>query len=404
MYYNSKICMKFFACLMTENIFDNLQTDHQRIQAFKDSDCYVAPVKYIIGNHYRSRVMSNQTILNHELDIGQYVPMKEILKRFIQLPECFETDLSVLSNLERLNKTDEPLTNVVQGEMWKKKVASHFQGKIIISLFLFFDDMDPDNITGSHAGDHKLGALYYTIACLPQEYMSKLENIFLAYLFLSNIKIHGNENLFWQVIQDLIELENNGLIVTRNGNKEHIYFSLCLLFEDNLGIHAICGLAEGFNANYPCRMCKQHRDEMATTTVVDHRTLRTLQSYSDDVNMQALEMIGIKQKCVWEAIPSFSFISSICFDIMHDLFEGVCSYDLALIIRHLIYFKKFLSLETLNNRIFNFDYGPTKLGNAVSHINREHLLNGKLKFSKMLRFVRYFGLMIGDLIPNENDC
>jgi len=153
-------------------------------------------------------------------------------------------------------------------------------------------------------------------------------------------------------------------------------------------------------------MCKQHRDEMATTTVVDHSILRTLQSYSDDVNMQALEMTGIKQKCVWEAIPSFSFISSICFDIMHDLFEGVCSYDLALIIRHLVYFKKFLSLETLNNRIFYFDYGPTESGNAVPRINREHLLSGKLKFSatEMLCFVRYFGLMIGDLIPNEDDC
>lgn len=67
--------------------------------------------------------------------------------------------------------------------------------------------MDPDNITGSHAGDHKLGALYYTIACLPQEYLSKLENIFLACLFLSDNKIHGNENLFRPVIQDLIDLE-----------------------------------------------------------------------------------------------------------------------------------------------------------------------------------------------------
>jgi len=86
-----------------ENIFDDLQTDYQRIQAFKDSDCYVASVKYIIGNHYRPRVKSNQTILNHELDIGQYVPMKEILKCFIQLLECFKT---ILLNSERLNKTN----------------------------------------------------------------------------------------------------------------------------------------------------------------------------------------------------------------------------------------------------------------------------------------------------------
>ncbi|XP_011858410.1 PREDICTED: uncharacterized protein LOC105555968, partial [Vollenhovia emeryi] len=266
--------------------------------------------------------------------------------------------------------------------------------------------MDPDNITGSHAGDHKLGALYYTIACLPQEYMSKLENIFLACLFLSDAKIHGNKNLFQPVIQDLIDLEKNGLIVTHNGKKEHIYFTLCLLLGDNLGIHSICGLSEGFNANYPCRMCKLHRNEMTTTTVSDDKKLRTVQNYSDDVNIQNLAMTGIKEQCVWDTIPSFSFILSICFDIMHELLEGVCSYDLALIIYNLVYVKKYLSLETLNSRIFYFDYGPTESGNTVPRINKEHLLSVKLRFSstEMLCFVRYFGLMIGDLIPKEDDC
>lgn len=313
---------------------------------------------------------------------------------------------SILSNLERLTETDEPLTNIIQTEMWKKKVANYFQDKIVIPLFLFFDDMDPNNITGSHAGDHKLGALYYTIACLPQEYMSKLENIFLACLFLSDAKIHGNENLFQPVIHDLIDLETNGLIITYNERKKHIYFSMCLLLGDNLGIHSICGLSEGFNANYPCRMCKQHRNEMITTTVLDNTKLRTVQNYSDDVNMQILAMTGIREKCVWDTIPSFSFISSICFGIMHDLLEGVCSYDLSLIIFHLVYVKKYLSLETLNNRIFYFDYGPTESGNAVPHINREHLLAGKLRFSvtEMLCFVRYFGLIIGDLVPREDNC
>lgn len=60
--------------------------------------------------------------------------MKEVLKRFIELPGCFET---ILTNLQRLTETDEPLTNVVQTEMWKKKVASHFQGKCISTFSLF---------------------------------------------------------------------------------------------------------------------------------------------------------------------------------------------------------------------------------------------------------------------------
>lgn len=180
---------------------------------------------------------------------------------------------------------------------------------------------------------------------------------------------------------------------------------MCLLLGDNLGIHSICGLSEGFNANYPCRMCKMHRNEMITATVLDYSKLRTEQNYSDDVNTHILKMTDIRDKCIWNAIPSFSFILSICFDVMHDLLEGVCSYDLAPIIFHLVYIKKYLSLEDLNNRIFYFDYGPTESGNAVSRINKEHLLAGKLRLSstEMLCLVRYFGLMIGDLVPKDDD-
>ncbi|KYN04582.1 hypothetical protein ALC62_04573 [Cyphomyrmex costatus] len=171
--------------------------------------------------------------MSHELDIGQHVPMKEVLKRFLELPECLQT---ILSNLECLTKTNEPLTNVVQTEMWKKKITSHFQSKAVIPLFLFFDDMDLDDIAGSHAGDHKLGS--------PQEFLSKLENIFLACLFSSDAKIHGKKNLFQPIIQDLIDIETNGLIIIHNGREEHIYFCMCLLLRDNLGIHSICGLSE----------------------------------------------------------------------------------------------------------------------------------------------------------------
>ncbi|KMQ89723.1 hypothetical protein RF55_10617 [Lasius niger] len=191
-------------------------------------------------------------------------------------------------------------------------------------------------------------------------------------------------------------------ISTSSGEKQ-IYFSLCLLLGDNLGIHSICGLSEGFNANYPCRMCKHHRNEIASITALDTNKLRTMQNYAANVLLQDLTMTGIKEKCVWDAIRSFSFIQSISFDIMHDLLEGVCGYDLGLILFDLIYYKKYFSLETLNNRIIYFDYGPVELSNAVPQIKKEHLTTGKLKFSasEMLCFIRYFGLMLGDLVPED---
>lgn len=260
----------FNAC---NNIFAGLHSDYERLQALKETNFYIAPTSYVIGSQYRPKTQMNKIVMNHELDTGQYISMKEVLKHFLELPGCFDV---IISNLEYLSQRDEPFSNIVQGEMWKEKVAEHFFYKTVLPLLFFFDDMDPDNITGSHAGHHKLGALYYTIACIPQDYASKLDNIFLASLFLSECKIHGNMNLFRPVIQDLIDLEKNGLIITTSSGEKQIYFSLCLLLGDNLGIHSICGLSEGFNANYPCRMCKHHRNEIAFMTAIDTNKLRIM--------------------------------------------------------------------------------------------------------------------------------
>lgn len=134
----------------------------------------------------------NKTVMNHELDVGQYIPINDVLKHFLELPGCLD---AIISNLEYLFQRDEPFSNVVQGEMWKEKEAKYFHDKTVLPLNFFFDDMNPDNITGSHAGHHKLGAFYYNIACIPQDCTSKLDNIFLASLFLSECKVHGNMNL-----------------------------------------------------------------------------------------------------------------------------------------------------------------------------------------------------------------
>jgi len=76
-------------------------------------------------------------------------------------------------------------------------------------------------------------------------------------------------------------------------------------------------------------MCKHHRNEIAFIPAFDANKLRTMQNYAVDVLSQdfCLTTTGIKETCVWDAIPSFSFIQSISFDIMLDLLEGVCGYD-----------------------------------------------------------------------------
>lgn len=60
------------------------------------------------------------------------------------------------------------------------------------------------NPLGSHSGIHKIGCVYYTVPALPPEYLSSLENIFIAFLFHSEDRgIHkiNNHDMFNALIK-----------------------------------------------------------------------------------------------------------------------------------------------------------------------------------------------------------
>jgi len=89
-------------------------------------------------------------------------------------------------------------------------------------------------------------------------------------------------------------------------------------------------------------------------------------------------------------------ITNLVVDLMHDILEGVCHYDFCAILEELISVKKYFTLQTLNDRIQNFDYG-FDIGKKSSIIIFDYIREEKLKMSasEMLFFARHFGLMIG---------
>ncbi|KAL4150005.1 hypothetical protein QTP88_003854 [Uroleucon formosanum] len=69
-----------------------------------------------------------------------------------------------------------------QLKLWKDKIYGP-ENKIIIPLFLYYDDFQANNPFGSHAGSQILGAVYVSFGCLPPELSSLIETFFLS-LFL----------------------------------------------------------------------------------------------------------------------------------------------------------------------------------------------------------------------------
>lgn len=91
---------------------------------------------------------------------------------------------------------------------------------------------------------------------------------------------------------------------------------------------------------------------------------------------------------------------------MHDLAEGICHYDMCYIIKHCIECGYF-SLEQLNTRIKYssvFNYGSIDKSSEPPFIFKKHLdsLTLKMSATQILCFVKYFGLLIGDLVPDDD--
>lgn len=383
-----------------ENMFMGLETETRRINALKAVSCYIPPIPYGIGEGNRVRRIQGQRV-NIPVELhGQYFSMKELLKQIFQLPGVLK---ATLDNVNAL-KHSERFTNVVQSPLWRNLEANYFQGRVVLPLFVYYDDVEPDNQTGSHAGGNKLGAVYFEVPCMPQHLLSALENIFVCAVFLSDDRHRNNGRAFRKTLADLRELEQDGIFIRTEEEEHHIYFALCLLLGDNLGSHSIMGYVESFSANYYCRFCKQHKHAAQRQTRVDSDLLRNRLNYDADVRTNDVSVTGIKSQCIWNTLRTFHVTENLAVDIMHDFLEGICHYDLCAVLDQLITFDNFFTIDTLNERIEAFDYGPD-IGNRLSTIKREHIQRDKLKMSasEMLFFVRHLGLIIGDLVPEGND-
>ena len=92
-------------------------------------------------------------------------------------------------------------------------------------------------------------------------------------------------------------------------------------------------------------------------------------------------------------------------DIQHDILEGILRYDLAIVLFHFICNAKRFSLDDLNLRLTGYKYGNYDNVNKPPHVSEKHLRNGCIILSaaEMLNFFRGLFLIVGPLVPEEDD-
>lgn len=64
---------------------------------------------------------------------------------------------------------------------------------------------------------------------------------------------------------------------------------------------------------------------------------------------------------MWNKLESFHGVYNYSVDIMQDVYEGICNFDISKLLNVFIYKLKYFLLDTLNNRIQYFNYSTVEI-------------------------------------------
>ena len=386
----------------SKNVFALFNTEYKVFSYYEEKGLLMMPKEHSIGTRFLKETA--ESITNYKMKDAsiQYIPLKWSLKLLLETPGVFDAVTKFVNELE----TDSPvIANFMQGSLWKEKYSSTNNRKCY-PIFVYSNDFEAGNAQGSHAGKNKLGSVYASLPCFPPTFSAQLDNILLVQLFYADDrKYYGNKRTFARLIEDLNDLKHNGLLINVNGELHRVYFQLSLVIGDNLALNEMFGFTESFTCGRPCRICNEPMDSIKINIKEKKESLRTTESYKEDVSRNFPAETGIKEECAFHKVDGFHVCDNLYLDLMHDIFEGTAHYTLLNILHDLIYKNNYFSLEFLNDRLETFQYNRIEKSNRIQPIKKHHIeTKGKLKMSvaEMMCFCRYLGLVIGDKVPEDN--
>ncbi|KAL7290875.1 hypothetical protein TKK_0015607 [Trichogramma kaykai] len=397
--------------MLSENKFplENFLTEHQRFKILKKNSSVKDHTDVKIGE--QSSMNDSTSKVDTEEKSIVHLPLDESLKIFLELPGILE---EVIAYIKTLKNEKQIISNIMQGSLWKTKYEHLNKTNMTLPLVLFFDDFEPGNGLGSHAGEQKLGGAYMSMPFLTPRLVSKLENILVSSVFYSTDRECFGNKVFSGEVKDFNKLSREGLSLQINDKIYNVFFECVLITGDNLGLNSICGFDQGFNSlkGYWCRSCRATGEQARYLTEEIPELLRNELNYETDlVNKTG----GVREKCIFNDIDNFHIATNQIVDVMHDFCEGLLNDTISKILTVLIIVDKKIILSQVNERINDFEYCDFEKSNkprplseeaadkvTVSILGTHKKIKLKQSASQMLCLARYLGLMIGDLIPINN--
>lgn len=384
-----------------------ITTEHKFFKKLEALGYLIYPISLTIGRNIYPSNKENSIILKENKITVEMVDLCQMFDNFFNKTNMLYDILEYLNTLE--NCESGVISNFIQTKEWQKKISSinPDQETLLLPLFVYSDDYECNNCLGSHAGKSgKICGVYVLIPCLPEALQSKISQIFVAMQFLSkHRKIpNGNSRIFLPFIDMLNRLQEKGIKINHPQYKT-VKLITSLVLGDNLGLNQILGFTEGFTAKFFCRLCKMENKDTRDTIYQQDSLLRNRDNYEQDLAIKNARLTGIKTESIFNKLKHFHVVDNFIGDLMHDWAEGICHYDVIIILRQFIYEDRLFTIDFLNKRIKSFEYSPTCARNKPPEITDDMLFKNKLKFSaaEMKCFILNLNCLIGDSITDTDN-
>lgn len=380
--------------------FQHINTEFKFIQSIQNNNLFKRFHSHTVNNDIIEQIRFGQPTLGESNSKAYIMPLRFQFQKFFEMGNIFQ---ETLDNTEAL-ESQTVYFNFVNGSLYKSKKEKIGSGKIVLPFFLYSDDFEINNPLGSHATEHSMCAFYYSFPTLPQHLLSNLHFIFVAALIKSRfIKNYGSNSALYGLIQEIRFLEEMGIDINSQGTVYHVHFTLGLVLGDNLGMKTMFGFCKAFNCDKFCRLCRRNKIDLKKDTKELDSFIRNVWNYTQDIEINDYRITGIIENSLFNDIETFHVTENFSVDLMHDIFEGICCYDIC---QALLYFidKKYFSLEFLNTRKQNFMYGETEIGNFSCPLQLPRLVKSNLRMSasETRTFTHFLPLIIGDKIPRND--
>ena len=206
-------------------------------------------------------------------------------------------------------------------------------------------------------------------------------------------------------------LEKNGIQIKFEGAAYMFLGTLTMMVADNLAAHAIGGNYCNFSTvKRFCRFCTFMKSRLNEIVLCDNLDMRTVEGYNNNVADVRIDptlgpVYGLQTDSCLNELTYYHVINGLPPDIAHDVFEGVAR---DLVTGTIVKFVKLglFTLTEFNDRITSFCYSELDKRNQPQPVNIKPLTKLKVKQTacEMWNLLRLLPLMIGDLVPNDNEC